>query len=166
MHAYEPFSNLTFGFTISPYPVVSVPSPVVDESTLRPIPPNPCNPPPCGSNAQCQAVGGVAQCACLAGMIGSVPDCRPECVISSDCPWKQACVNRKCVDPCPGTCGANSECRVVNHAPSCSCHEGFNGNAFADCRPIQAVGKITFKYSANQERRWRPIFMFVLTLSV
>ncbi|EFX65777.1 hypothetical protein DAPPUDRAFT_229540, partial [Daphnia pulex] len=131
----DPFSQCQ----IIPTPI---PSPTVEEGTLRPIPPNPCNPPPCGSNAQCQAVGGVAQCACLAGMIGSVPNCRPECVISSDCPSKQACVNRKCVDPCPGTCGANAECRVVNHAPSCSCREGFTGNAFADCRPVPAVAEV------------------------
>lgn len=150
MHVYS-FFNLISCFTILTHPVASVPSPVVDESTLRPIPPNPCNPPPCGLNAQCQAVGGVAQCACLAGMIGSVPNCRPECVISSDCPSKEACVNRKCVDPCPGTCGANSECRVVNHAPSCSCRDGFTGNAFADCRPVQAVGKIISNISNSRK---------------
>ena len=31
---------------------------------------------------------------------------------SSDCPLSQACVQNKCKDPCPGTCGANAECKV------------------------------------------------------
>lgn len=124
------------------FSVAAIPSPVVEESTLQPIPPNPCNPPPCGLNAQCSVVAGQAQCACLAGMIGQAPDCRPECVISSECPSGTACVNRKCVDPCPGTCGSNAECSVVNHAPTCNCISGFAGNAFTECRPIPAVGKI------------------------
>ena len=120
--------------------------------TLRPIPPSPCNPPPCGPNSQCTVVSGQAQCGCLVGMIGSAPNCRPECVISSDCPSGTACVNQKCVDPCPGTCGSNAECQVVNHSPSCTCASGFTGNAFADCRPIPVVGKIVIRFVSL----WRP----------
>ena len=37
---------------------------------------------------------------------------RPECLLSSDCELRYACVNQKCADPCPGTCGANAECKV------------------------------------------------------
>jgi hypothetical protein len=123
-------------------PLAAIPIPVVEEGTLRPIPPNPCTPNPCGPNSQCQAVSGQAECGCLSNMIGSAPNCRPECILNSDCPASSACVNQKCVDPCPGTCGSNSECRVVNHSPVCSCVAGFTGNAFNDCRPVPVVGKM------------------------
>lgn len=75
-------------------------------------------------------------------MIGTSPNCRPECILGSDCPSTSACVNQKCVDPCPGTCGSNSDCRVVNHSPICTCASGYTGNAFDNCRPIPVVGKI------------------------
>ena len=123
-------------------PLAAIPSPVVEEGTLRPIPPNPCTPNPCGPNSKCQAVSGQAECGCLSNMIGSAPNCRPECILNSDCPASSACVNQKCVDPCPGTCGSNSECRVVNHSPVCSCAAGYTGNAFNDCRPVPVVGKM------------------------
>ena len=112
---------------------------------VPPVPVSPCDPPPCGSNAQCQVVSGKAQCSCLPNMIGVSPNCRPECVVSSDCPSNRACVNQKCVDPCPGSCGQNSECRVYNHRPACSCQAGFTGDAFNGCRPIP-VGKSHFTY--------------------
>jgi hypothetical protein len=118
-------------------------NPVVEESTLRPIPPNPCTPSPCGPNSQCQAVSGQAQCGCVSGMIGTAPNCRPECVLSSDCTSNRACINQKCVDPCPGVCAPNAECRVVSHSPVCSCVAGYTGDAFRNCQPIPAVGKIT-----------------------
>lgn len=123
--------------------VAPTPNPVVEESTLRPIPPNPCTPSPCGPNSQCQAVSGQAQCGCVSGMIGTAPNCRPECVLSSDCTSNRACINQKCVDPCPGVCAPNAECRVVSHSPVCSCVAGYTGDAFRNCRPIPAVGKIT-----------------------
>ena len=78
----------------------------------------------------------------MGNMIGSSPNCRPECLLGSDCPSNQACVNQRCVDPCPGTCASNSDCRVVNHSPVCSCAAGFTGNAFSDCRPTPVVGKM------------------------
>ena len=108
---------------------------------MKPLPPNPCTPSPCGPNSQCQVVSGQAQCGCQAGMIGSVPNCRPECVLSSDCPSNQACINQKCIDPCPGTCASNADCRVVNHSPVCNCATGYTGDAFSNCLPIPAVGK-------------------------
>lgn len=111
---------------------------------MRPIPPNPCVPTPCGPNSVCQVVTGQAQCGCQAGMIGSAPNCRPECLLSSDCPSSQACVNQICIDPCPGTCAPNAECRVVSHSPVCSCQSGYSGNGYDDCRPIPAVGKDSF----------------------
>ena len=120
--------------------VAAIPNPVVEEATLRPLPPNPCSSHPCGPNALCSVVNGQADCACVANMIGTAPNCRPECIISSDCPSNSACINQKCVDPCPGSCSSNADCRVVNHSPVCSCTQGFQGDGFRDCRPIPVVG--------------------------
>lgn len=39
----------------------------------------------------------------------------------------------KCKDPCPGSCGDNAECKVVNHAVTCSCKIGYAGNPFVQC---------------------------------
>ena len=77
-----------------------------------------------------------AVCSCLPDYIGTPPTCRPECTTNSECLFDKACVNRKCVDPCPGTCGSNAECRVISHSPVCSCKSGFTGNAFTRCYPI------------------------------
>jgi hypothetical protein len=86
-----------------------------------PVPQNPCSPSPCGPNSQCREINGQAVCSCIPGYIGSPPTCRPECVSSSECALNQACVNQKCIDPCPGTCGIGAKCQVVNHNPICSC---------------------------------------------
>lgn len=99
-------------------------------------PQNPCQPSPCGPNSQCREVNGQGVCSCLPEYIGSPPSCRPECVVSSECPLKQACINQKCTDPCPGTCGLNADCSVINHSPICSCSSGFTGDPFTRCFPI------------------------------
>lgn len=39
----------------------------------------------------------------------------------------------KCKDPCPESCGDNAECKVVNHAVTCSCKIGYTGNPFVQC---------------------------------
>jgi hypothetical protein len=67
------------------------------------------------------------------GYIGTPPSCRPECVVSADCPQDKACLNQKCKDPCPGTCGQNARCQVVNHNPICSCPPGHTGDPFNRC---------------------------------
>lgn len=94
---------------------------------------DPCNPSPCGPNAQCR--DGI--CTCLPEYSGDpYRGCRPECVMSSDCPRDRACVRNKCIDPCPGTCGQGARCDVVNHIPMCSCPEGFSGDPFVNCRSV------------------------------
>lgn len=99
-------------------------------------PRDPCNPSPCGNNAMCSGDG---QCTCLAEYQGDpYVSCRPECVLSSECARNRACVNQKCVDPCPGTCGASAICEVVNHIAMCHCPEGMTGNAFIHCSPVQS----------------------------
>ena len=96
---------------------------------------DPCNPSPCGPNSQCRASGSSPSCSCLTGYIGSPPNCRPECVINPDCPAQQSCINNKCRDPCPGSCGVDAECRVISHAVSCVCPVGYSGNPFVQCVP-------------------------------
>lgn len=45
----------------------------------------------------------------------------------------RACVNQKCVDPCPGVCGINAKCSVLSHSPFCSCAPGRIGDPFVKC---------------------------------
>lgn len=98
-------------------------------------PRDPCVPSPCGPNSICKASASGPSCQCLPEFFGSPPNCRPECIINPDCPSSQACINNKCRDPCPGSCGTNAECRVISHTVSCSCPTGFAGNAFVQCVP-------------------------------
>lgn len=62
--------------------------------------------------------------------------CRPECIANSECPLNQACLNQKCTDPCPGTCGLRAVCTVVDHIPYCNCPTNYTGNPFIGCQPI------------------------------
>lgn len=98
--------------------------------------PNPCQPSPCGANAQCRNNNDHAVCSCLTGFIGAPPQCRPECVVSSECSPIESCVNQKCVDACRGACGANARCKVFNHSPICSCNERETGDPFRGCSPL------------------------------
>lgn len=94
---------------------------------------DPCNPSPCGPNSQCRQINGQAVCSCVRGYLGSPPNCRPECVTSSECPLIKACVNQECIDPCPGTCGIAAECKVINHNPICTCRPKYTGDPFVRC---------------------------------
>lgn len=94
---------------------------------------NPCSPSPCGPYSQCRAINKHAVCICAANFIGAPPNCRPECVVSTDCAQDKSCMNQRCKDPCPGTCGQNARCQVVNHSPICSCSLGFEGDPFVRC---------------------------------
>lgn len=101
---------------------------------LPPSPANPCDPSPCGPFSRCMvSPQGYATCSCLPTYKGAPPACQPECVVSSECPQTKACVNQKCVDPCPGTCGINALCNVINHNPICSCPPGHDGDPFTSC---------------------------------
>lgn len=106
---------------------------------IKPADPiNPCNPSPCGPNAECRPIGDAPSCSCLNDYIGSPPNCRPECVSNAECANHLACVNRKCKDPCPGLCGSNAECRVISHTAMCVCLIGFNGDPFTYCTVQQS----------------------------
>ena len=84
-------------------------------------------------------------------MIGSPPNCRPECVINVECPSDKACINRKCQDPCPGLCGVNAYCRVRNHIPICVCNRGFNGDPFSQCNRVTSKIMFFYDFFLNQE---------------
>lgn len=102
---------------------------------------NPCVPSPCGPNSQCQEYNGNARCTCLTNYISSPPHCRPECTIHSECNAVTACINNKCIDPCPGACGNNAECSVSNHLPICACMSGYTGDPFSNCYIIPQGNK-------------------------
>lgn len=100
---------------------------------------NLCNPSPCGPNSVCD--NGI--CTCLPEYNGDPYfGCRPECIISSECPMNKACVRQRCINPCDNTCGTNARCEVVNHMAMCTCPPNLTGNAFVQCNPIK--GKFTF----------------------
>lgn len=102
-------------------------------SLVSEAPKNPCEPSPCGPYSICRMLNEHAICSCQRGYIGSPPSCRPECIVSADCPQDKACTNQRCIDPCPGTCGINARCQVVNHNPICSCTAGLTGDPFIRC---------------------------------
>lgn len=108
----------------------------IKNNFTEPIKPNVCYPSPCGPNSQCNDVNGQSICACLRGYYGNPPACRPECVVSSDCSLERSCLNQKCIDPCPGTCGLYAECKVINHNPVCSCLPRYTGDPLNHCTPI------------------------------
>jgi len=102
---------------------------------------DPCVPSPCGSFSQCRNIGGSPACTCLENYMGQPPNCRPECTIHSECLSDKACINMKCIDPCPGSCGTNALCSVINHIPTCRCPEGYTGNTFVFCEMLPATRK-------------------------
>lgn len=112
-------------------------------------PENPCIPTPCGPNSECKVVGESPACSCLPTFLGTPPNCRPECSINSECPAHQACMNQKCVDPCPGSCGINTQCTVINHTPSCTCDSQYTGDPFQGCVRIQGKYTISFIHLHN-----------------
>lgn len=74
-----------------------------------------------------------AVCSCQQEYQGTPPNCRPECVVNNECPSNRACHKYKCTDPCPGTCGLNARCEVINHNPICTCSPGLIGDPFTRC---------------------------------
>jgi len=113
---------------------------------------DPCNPNPCGPNSNPpRNVGDRCQCTCLPEMIGSPPNCRPECVMNSDCPNDKVCVNNKCKDPCPGVCGVHASCHVTNHIPQCACDPGYSGNAFVACTRVTTSKTIDSLFGIDED---------------
>lgn len=117
----------------------------------------PCTPSPCGPNSMCREVNDQAVCSCLPSYLGSPPSCRPECVVSSDCSLDKACTNLHCMDPCPGSCGLNSQCVVINHNPICKCPVRYTGDPFTRCYPIRKLYFSTYiiaNFNKNNSWTW------------
>lgn len=107
------------------------------------VKPTPCIPSPCGFNAVCRESNGAGSCTCLADYIGNPYEgCRPECTMNSDCTADRACIGSKCQNPCPGFCGYNAICQVVNHAPLCICQLGYSGNPFISCNIVEDTSEL------------------------
>lgn len=114
--------------------------------SIEPIKTNPCVPSPCGPNSECHDNGGTPSCSCKQTYIGSPPNCRPECSINSECQSNMACIREKCKDPCPGSCGINAVCNVINHTPICSCPDSYTGDPFNSCYLKPTItSKMNFK---------------------
>lgn len=103
---------------------------------------NPCLPNPCGPNSICTPAPNKDSpiCACQSTFEGSPPNCRRECTASEDCSFDKACINYKCKDPCPGSCGSQAICSVRLHTVMCSCEEGYTGDPFISC--VQKVHEV------------------------
>lgn len=100
----------------------------------KPVYESPCSPSPCGPNAVCKEHNEAGSCSCIPEYFGNPYEgCHPECIINTDCSYNKACVNNKCRDPCPGSCGTNAVCQVINHNPSCTCIPGYTGDPFRSC---------------------------------
>lgn len=125
---------------------------------------NPCIPSPCGQFARCDEQNGLAVCNCLPNYFGNPPNCRPECVSNSDCSNVRACANERCIDPCPGACGLNTVCNVINHTPNCACRSGYEGDAFVQCQPIVVARKHRFEslVSNRSSAIFLDLYSFVL----
>lgn len=139
--SHSPTCYCIQGYTGDPFSYCSV----VQQAPPERI--NPCIPSPCGSNAICREQNGAGACVCIDEYFGNPYEgCRPECVFNSDCPSNKACVRNKCVDPCPGTCGQNAICQVINHLPSCNCAPGFTGDPFRFCSVLRDERKLICLY--------------------
>ncbi|MCL4137510.1 UNVERIFIED_CONTAM: hypothetical protein GTU68_046077 [Idotea baltica] len=132
--SHRPVCSCPVDYMGNPYTECVI-QPIPDSEATIDRPPLPCQPSPCGSGTQCHTQGQQAVCLCLPGYIGEpYTGCRrPECTVSSDCSSDQLCLNHKCIDPCPGSCGVNSECSVVSHNPICRCRDGYTGDPFTLC---------------------------------
>lgn len=104
------------------------------------MPRDACMPNPCGPRAQCIINQGNPQCICPPGLKGdptSLTGCHDfECLVDDDCNNHQACIGYRCRDPCPGSCGINTNCRVEKHHPVCTCNHGLTGNPLTRCFAI------------------------------
>ena len=105
-------------------------------SLVEPIVSEPCEPNPCGPYSTHRERNNQCICSCLPEYIGDPPNCRPECLVNSECSQNLACIDQRCASPCrPGICGLNAECNVINHNAICSCLPGYQGapDAFIRC---------------------------------
>lgn len=76
-------------------------------------------------------------CHCSSGFIGNPPNCKPECILNSECPYNRSCIDKRCKDPCANDiCGEDATCHVKNHTPICECPVNYSGDPFVVCSII------------------------------
>lgn len=138
LHAYKSYFTPFYYLCCPSQYSVNPPVFVVTEAPAR----DPCQPSPCGPNSLCRNNNGQAVCSCAPDYQGAPPNCRPECVVNNECSSNRACYKFKCTDPCPGTCGIDAQCQVINHNPICSCRAAMTGDPFIRCSPVP--GTTTF----------------------
>ena len=109
---------------------------------------DPCD---CAENADCSPRNHRGICTCIPGYTGDPygirctpipppPDDR--CKEDKDCPSKEACIDRECVDPCRAIqpCADNARCDVYSTLPlrtmTCTCLPGYTGKGDVRCDKI------------------------------
>ena len=74
-----------------------------------------------------------------------VPIEEPGCKGDVECPSKQACINKECVNPCTAIspCAPHASCIVHNTLPlrtmTCICDEGYTGRGDQFCTEIEEI---------------------------
>lgn len=133
---HNPMCKCLNGFDGDPFVRCSM------KMTTEDAPTDPCNPNPCGVNTICREQSGIVSCLCLAGFFGDPYErCSKECALDKDCSSHQACIRNRCQDPCPGACGRNAECQIMNHSPTCVCKANFSGDPYFGCKKIEELCK-------------------------
>lgn len=128
--SHNPICSCPPGYTGDPLESCRISPPI------EPVDTDPCDPDPCGPYSQKYEQDGHCVCSCLPGYRGIAPNCKPECIVSSECSLTTACFDYKCVDPCAGNiCGINARCQVVSHNAICQCPQGYTGDPFTRCTP-------------------------------
>lgn len=64
-------------------------------------------------------------------------DLTNNCTYSTSCRMSEKCVLERCRNPCPGSCGINAICTVLEHEPNCRCPKCYEGDALKKCEPYQ-----------------------------
>ncbi|KAK0077551.1 hypothetical protein PV326_009982, partial [Microctonus aethiopoides] len=103
---------------------------------------DPC-PGKCGTNALCNVNNHNLNCSCARCYEGDpqkictqFPETN-ECKNNTQCLKTQYCLTEVCRNPCPGSCGIDASCHVINHTLSCICPDCYEGDAYEQCTPLQ-----------------------------
>lgn len=98
----------------------------------------------------------------MLGIPTDITGCRPECIVSSECPADKACMNNKCINPCSrNVCGIKATCKVLNHSPLCSCIPPLIGNPLFECYP-QSGKYILLLFHINILSNMTYLFTFIV----
>merc|ERR1712241_486432 len=115
---------------------------------------DPCQPNPCGTNAECAVKGNRAVCTCRANTFGDpytncqVDPCQQQpCGINAECESSGGRAICKCPrgftgdpftrcddNPCNSDpCGSNADCENAGNRAVCRCRDGYEGDPFVQC---------------------------------